>query len=155
MQSKIFKTLCPHSTKDVFHVTKNDVITLKTYNQYNIKQSCMFTVRLMQRDKIARCRFFVVPGDDNTLLGIADIELVCILKIMCEVVEGQQADRKFGSQTMKLSTASGCKANTDWESRYDNMDIINTNPNTRLLQVQHRQRSRQKGKLVNNTKNSQ
>ena len=39
-------------------------------------------VRLRHEDKIARYRFFVVPGDGPALLGIPDIELLDILKIM-------------------------------------------------------------------------
>ena len=52
-----------------------------------------------------------------------------ILKIMCEVVEGQQADGKFNSKTVEPSIALSCKANTDQESRSDNVDVINTNSN--------------------------
>ena len=48
---------------------------------------------------------------------------------MCDVVEGQQADRKFNSLTMELSSALSCKANTDWESRSDDTDVININSN--------------------------
>ena len=47
---------------------------------------------------------------------------------MCEV-DDQQADRKFHSQTMELFSARNCKANTDQESRSDNVDVINTNSN--------------------------
>ena len=44
-------------------------------------------VRLKHNDKIVRCTFFVVPGDGQALLGMPDIELLDILKIMCEVEE--------------------------------------------------------------------
>ena len=44
---------------------------------------------------MAKCRFFVVPGDHPAPLGMIDIELLDILKIMCEVVGVQQADRKL------------------------------------------------------------
>ena len=42
------------------------------------------TVKL--RLKIARCMFFVVPGDGSALLGMSDIEFLGILKITCGVV---------------------------------------------------------------------
>ena len=102
---------------------------LKPCNQSNIKQLGMCTVKLRHKNKIARCRFFVVPADSQTLLGMPDIELLQILKIMCEVVEGQQADKKFDSKTMELSSTVSCRVNTDWESRSDNADVININLN--------------------------
>ena len=45
----------------------------------------MCTVILRHKDKIAKCRLFVVPGDGPALLGIPDIELLGIVKITCEV----------------------------------------------------------------------
>ena len=89
----------------------------------------MCTEKLRHKDQIARCRFLVVSGGGPALLEMPDIELLSILKIMCDVVEGQQADRKFDSQTMEPSSAPSCKANTDWERRSDNMDVININSN--------------------------
>ena len=58
-----------------------------------------------------------------------EIESIGILKIMCEVVEGQQAERKLDPRTKKLSSTLSCKANTDCKNRSDNVDIISTNPN--------------------------
>ena len=46
---------------------------------------------------------------------------------MCDVVEGQQADRKFNSQMMVPSIALSCKVHTDQESRSDNADVFNAN----------------------------
>ena len=65
---------------------------------------------------IPECTFLVIPGDGPALLGVSDTELLCILKIMCEVVEGQQVNNKFDSQTMKPSSAPDCKANTTGRS---------------------------------------
>ena len=61
--------------------------TLKAYNNSNIEQLGCHSIKLRHKDKIARCRFFVVPGDGQELLGMPDIELLSILKIMCEVVD--------------------------------------------------------------------
>ena len=44
---------------------------------------------------MARCRFFVVPGDSPVLLGVPNFELLGVLKILCEVLKKQQADRKI------------------------------------------------------------
>ena len=63
---------------------------------------------------VARYRFFVVPGVGPALLGMPDIELLGILKIMCEVVQDQQTDRKS-----------------------DIMDVFSKSQHTRLFQVQH------------------
>ena len=50
------------------------------------------------------------------MLGMPDIELQDILKVICEVVGGLQVDRKFHSQTIQMSSAPSCTANTDLES---------------------------------------
>ena len=60
----------------------------------------MCAVKLRHKDKVATYRFFVVPGDRPVLLGMPDIEVLGILKIMCEVVKGPKVGRKFDSQTM-------------------------------------------------------
>ena len=60
---------------------------------------------------------------------MADIKLVGILKLICEEVEGQQACMKFDPQTMRPCSAPSCKANTDWQSRSDNADVISTTSN--------------------------
>ena len=103
---------------------------LKTYNQLNdIEQLGVCTVQLRHKEKIARCRIFVVPGDSPALLGMPDIELLVGLKIMCYVVEGQQVDRKFNSQTVEPSSALSCNKNTHQDSRSDNVDVIKINSN--------------------------
>ena len=60
---------------------QSNVVVLKTYNNSNIKQLDVCSVKL--RHKVARCRFFVVPGNSPALLGMHDIELLGILRIMC------------------------------------------------------------------------
>ena len=64
-------------------------------------------------DNVARCRFFVLQGDGSALLWMPDIELLGILKIMCEVVEDQQAYRKSDPQTMEPTGTLSCRANMD------------------------------------------
>ena len=73
----------------------------------------MYTVKLTDADKTVWCRFFVATADGPLLLGMLDMELLGILKITCDVVGGQQAGRKFDSQTMEPSSALSCKVNTD------------------------------------------
>ena len=43
----------------------------------------MCRVRLRHKDKTAQCRFFVVPADGTTLLGMSDTESLDIVKIVC------------------------------------------------------------------------
>ena len=61
------------------------------YNNSNIKQ-VGFSVKLKYRNKLVRCRFFVVPGDSPVVIGMPVIKLLGIMKITCEVVEDQQTD---------------------------------------------------------------
>ena len=77
----------------------------------------MCTVTLRNKDEIARCGFFVVPKHGPVLLGMPDIELLVILKLMSEVVGGQHADRKFNSQIVQLSNSPSCKAITDQDDQ--------------------------------------
>ena len=86
-------------------------------------------MKLRHKDKVVRCRFFVVPGYTQALLGIPEIELHDKLKIMCDVIEGQHTDRKFDPQTMKPPCPLSCKANTDVEYKSDNADVVNNVPN--------------------------
>ena len=79
--------------------------------------------------KLPQEKFFVVPGDDLTLLGMPDIRLVDILKIMCEVVGEQQADKKFDTQTILPSSGSSCKANKAQQIKTYNADVNNVNLN--------------------------
>ena len=63
------------------------------------------------------------------VVRMPDTQSLGILKTMCEVVRGQQADRKVNSKTLKLTSTLNCKTNTDQEIRSDNVDVINANPN--------------------------
>ena len=69
---------------------------------------------------------------------------------MCEVVRGQQAGRKFDSQTEQPSSIPSCKVNKNLEIKTDNVDVI-----AWLIQVKHGQYSRQKDKPDINARNSQ
>ena len=89
----------------------------------------MCTGILRHKYKIARCEFFEVSWECQGLLGMPDIELLGMLKIMCEEVGGWQADRQFNPQLIKPSSALNWLANTGLEIRSGNVDIISTNPN--------------------------
>ena len=75
--------LLPKSTTEVLHVIQNDVVISKTYNNSNIEQLGVCTLKIRHKDKYVRCRFFVVPGDGGLeLLVMTDIEVLDILRIM-------------------------------------------------------------------------
>ena len=58
-----------------------------------------------------------MPVDNSALLGIPDIKLLDILKIKCEVVGDQQADRKFNSQIYNHPVALPAKQTQACRSR--------------------------------------
>ena len=72
---------------------KNCLVTLKTYNNSNLEQLDIYSVQLRHKDKVVRCRFFVVLGIGPALLGMPDIELLVLLKIMYEVLNQKQTGR--------------------------------------------------------------
>ena len=64
---------------------------------------------LKHKEKVVGCRNFVVPSNNQVPLGLLDIESLGLLKIMCKVLDQQQVDRKFNSQTKKVSSATESK----------------------------------------------
>ena len=71
------------------------MIMFKAYNNLKIEQLAVYLVKFRHKDKVARCRFFVVPGYGLAFLGMHDIELLGILMIMCNVIGNQQAGRSL------------------------------------------------------------
>ena len=57
------------------------------HNQQNITKLSMYTVRLGHKNKFPNVVFYVVPGDSPALLGMSDIKLLNLLKILYEVVK--------------------------------------------------------------------
>ena len=75
------------------------MVVLKAYNNSNIEQCGICLVRLRHKDKVVRCRFFVVSGDGPVLLGMPDIKLLGLLNKTCNGLDQEQVGRKFDSQT--------------------------------------------------------
>ena len=69
------------------------MVILKTYSDSNTEHVGVCSVKL--RHNVARCRFSLVPGDGPALAGMPDIQLLGMLKIMCEVVEHQQVGKNL------------------------------------------------------------
>ena len=55
----------------------------------------MCTVKSGYKDKVAKCRFFVVPGDCPALFGMSDSKMLNILRITCEVISNPHVSRKL------------------------------------------------------------
>ena len=51
---------------------------------------CIRYTRLRYKDNIAKCRFFVVLGDNQALLGMPNIILLDMLKVVFEVMRSSQ-----------------------------------------------------------------
>ena len=62
MPFEVFIILFPKSTLAALHITKNNSVILKTYNQLDIKQLGVSMVKLRNKDKSIKCRFFEAPG---------------------------------------------------------------------------------------------
>ena len=95
MPVKISKSLPQINNRRVAHYKNNAVVTL---NNLNREQLEVYKVKLWHKYKVVKCRFFVAQDDSPTLLGMLDIEVLGMLKIMCKVVNVLQAGRKFNSQ---------------------------------------------------------
>ena len=91
---------------------KNSLVILLTYNNSNFEQQVVCSVQLRYKDKAVRCRFFVVPGDGPALVGMLGIKLLGLLKIACQVLDQQQADRNFNPQTRETSGVPEHRTNT-------------------------------------------
>ena len=81
----------------------------------------MCTVKYRPKDKLVKCRFFVVPGNSQALLAI--------LRITFEVIDGQQAGRKFDSQMMGLTAILNCKTHSEEDHRSVSVDANHSNVN--------------------------
>ena len=75
-----------------------------------------------------RCRFFVVPLGGPVLLGMSDIKLLNILKVMCEVI-GDPHDGSFDSKTVQASNSPGHRTNRVPKMKTDKVDTNDTNAN--------------------------
>ena len=58
-----------------------------------------------------KSRFFVVPGEGPSLLGMPDIKLLNIWKMTYEVIGSPHESRKLDLQTMEESNSPGCRKN--------------------------------------------
>ena len=98
MSFRVFGILFPMSTMTELNTTINKSIGLKTYNESNIEQLGRCSVNIRHNDKCAKCRF-VVPGACQALLRMPYIELLAIIRVMCDTIDNKTTGRTFYSQT--------------------------------------------------------
>ena len=109
MPFKIFRILFPKSNNSSITYHKTNSVILTTYNQSSIEHLGVCTVQSRHRDRTVKCTFFVVARDGSALVRMPDIELLHILKITCELMEGPHKTRMFNSQTMQAEAARQTK----------------------------------------------
>ena len=102
MSLPIYKKLFPRATREQLAATRNKNIKLKTYNSTTIKLLDRCKVRIENHNKVKICNFFVVPRNQQGLLGMPDIETLGSLTINHNTID-----------TKEVYRAENCKRNTD------------------------------------------
>ena len=92
------------------------------YSQSSIEQLGMCSVRLRLKDKTVNFSFFVVPGDCPLLLGMQDIEVLDLLKIMCEVMGDPHKSRMSQFSNNAGNQQPSCRANSAQQIKADKAD---------------------------------
>ena len=100
-----------------------------TYNQSDIEQLGMCTVKLRHKDKCVKYRFCVVPGDCPALLGMLDIEQLYILRITCDINGEAYESSKFDLQTMEASNIQICRINETPQIKSDRLGVYHDKMN--------------------------
>ena len=96
MPFRVFKILFPRSTRAMLHTEKWHK-HIKIYNSSSIEGRC--TVKIRQKYKCVKCRFYAVSGDGPVLLGMPDIKYLIMLKIPCNIIGRPHESRKSVWQT--------------------------------------------------------
>ena len=79
MPLHLYKRLFPRVIKEHLTATKNKNIKLTTYSRTIITQSGICKVKIGQNNKQQVCKFFVVSGNGQALLGMHDITMLNII----------------------------------------------------------------------------
>ena len=69
--------------------TVKNLIKLKMYFKTFITQLGMCVVFINYKNNIKKCEFFVVPGNDQVLLGMLDIAAFNIIKVNIDFIEAE------------------------------------------------------------------
>ena len=60
-----------------------------------------------------------MPGDGPALLGMPDIELHSMFRVMCETIDGKTMDGKFETKTRYAADSQNWKINRDPQAQPD------------------------------------
>ena len=89
MTQAVIESLC-QSTYSIFYflglkeqlaATKNKIITLKAYNKTKTTQLGIYKVNNEDNNKEKTCKFIIVQGSSQALLGMSDIDSLNVLTI--------------------------------------------------------------------------
>ena len=75
----------------------------------------------MHKDKQKPCKFFVVPGEGPSLLGMPDVETLELLSVNCNTIEPGQMNRQINEHRMQD------KSNTNKAFKDDKVYIVKHN----------------------------
>ena len=101
----------------VLNATINGLVVLKTYNQSDIEQLSRYSVKIRHSDKCVKCRFFVVLCDGPAVLGMPDIELLGVIRVICEAIDNETNDKKLDVQTRHQADSQNCSTNRDPQAK--------------------------------------
>ena len=86
----IHKTLFSNINNEQLAAIKNNNIQLPMCNKTAITQLGICIIELEHKNNKRKCRFFVVPGKGQALLGIPDIDVLNIIKINIHAIGVEQ-----------------------------------------------------------------
>ena len=81
-----------------------DTTMLRTYNSTAITQFWRCSVVIENNNKCKNYIFFVVPGDGDAILGMADIELLNLLQINCNIIGTKKEEKGMTNNKNKRNT---------------------------------------------------
>ena len=139
----IFKKLFPRVTEAELTKTVKSHIKLKMYNKTVITQLGMCVVIINYRGNKKKCEFFVVPRNDQVLLGMPDKAALNIINGNIDSIEAASMQKENYSTNISDAKKTNTKkethgakescANTDENLKNTNnanRSNSNTNPNT-------------------------
>ena len=86
MPLQMYKKLFASITNEQLATTKNKNVLLNKYNKTTIAQLGTCTVIIEHNNKKKKCRFCVVPGNGQVLLGMPDTDVLSIIKICIDSI---------------------------------------------------------------------
>ena len=94
MSLYIFKKLFEDTRDEVLRKTIKSNIRLCTYHNTNITQLRMCAVLIKFKNVKKHCIFFVVPGNEQALLGMPDTTALNIINIYIDYIQAEITECK-------------------------------------------------------------